>query len=110
MTTTTESPERTTSPSNPASKPEDHVESEASKPAAASDTAPPPAANESVRAEGLPSLERSADNNVAQISESASTPDLPTRPQETPISPVERISPEVESLKAMFPDFDATIM
>lgn len=39
------------------------------------------------------------------------TPDLPTRPSTEPHEPrAEAIPPEVESLKAMFPDFDVAIL
>ena len=94
--TTTDIPARTPSPTDAAATAE-----AASKPVAPSDTPAP--LNDQPAASATPTHSPEAEQTTRVAEEQ------PARPQTTD-APEERISPEVEGLKAMFPDFDVVIL
>ncbi|EJD02659.1 uncharacterized protein FOMMEDRAFT_146546 [Fomitiporia mediterranea MF3/22] len=110
--TSTETPERASSPKSPTQIPEQPAETETHKPVASADSpvsisSPAPGYTHAEEPTNVsPSAE--ADHATSTLNEQP-VPDTPARPQ-GPEQPTERISPEAESLKAMFPDFDTGII
>lgn len=113
--TSTDIPDSTAAPDSHASNTEHSAETPSSNPVAPPYDAAPPIASENARAEQP--IEHTSNTEVPtehlpHASVEEITPALPERPQAatTADATAERVSPEVESLKAMFPDFDVLIL
>ena len=74
-------------------------------------TMPAPVTATSDREEHTESANPFADSSVHdEHAQAEGTPDLPARPAEPHEQTAEHIPPEIEGLKAMFPDFDVAIL